>query len=180
MILGVVNGMIVAVALSIAATLERMSNPTIARLGMLGESRNFVDVSYLTEAKTDPHILILRPSQPLFFANAEATLSRVVALATASEVRTTILSLEDSDSLDSTALDALLECEQTLADAGRALILARVKQDILDALARTGPEGASLQSRCFFSIADAYERVLQTGSDLNASNRRISDRSPPI
>ena len=55
MILGVVDGMLVAVALSIAATLQRMSKPTIARLGELGESRNFVDVSYMLEAKTDPN-----------------------------------------------------------------------------------------------------------------------------
>jgi MFS superfamily sulfate permease-like transporter len=130
-----------SLALSIAATLERMSNPTIARLGMLGESRNFVDVSFMTEAKTDPHILILRPSQPLFFANAEATLSRIVALATSGELRTAILSLEDSDSLDSTALDALIECEQSLTREGRTLILARVKQDILEALDRCGPSG---------------------------------------
>ena len=47
MILGVVDGMFVAVALSIAATLQRMSSPTIATLGKLGESRNFVDVTYM-------------------------------------------------------------------------------------------------------------------------------------
>jgi MFS superfamily sulfate permease-like transporter len=41
MILGVVDGMFVAVALSIAATLQRISSPTIATLGKLGESRNF-------------------------------------------------------------------------------------------------------------------------------------------
>ena len=56
MILGVVDGMLVAVALSIAATLQRMSSPTIARLGELGESRNFVDVSYMPEAKIDRRI----------------------------------------------------------------------------------------------------------------------------
>lgn len=67
MILGVVDGMLVAVALSIAATLQRMSSPTIATLGKLGESRNFVDVTYMPEARTDPQIIVLRPSQPLFF-----------------------------------------------------------------------------------------------------------------
>jgi MFS superfamily sulfate permease-like transporter len=161
MILGVVDGMIVAVALSIAATLQRMSNPTLAKLGELAGTRNFVDVSYMTEARTDPRILILRPSQPLFFANAETTLSRIVALATSGEVRTTILSLEDSDNLDSTALDALIECEQSLARAGRTLFLARVKQDILEALADSGSDGVSLKSRSFFSVADAYEQARQ-------------------
>jgi high affinity sulfate transporter 1 len=169
MILGVVDGMLVAVALSIAATLQRMSNPTIARLGMLGESRNFVDVSYMPEARTDPRILVLRPSQPLFFANAEATLSRIVALATPKEVLTAILSLEDSDSLDSTALDALLECEQSLARTRRTLALARVKQGILEALDRSGPAGESLRLRSYFSVADAFDNAQQVALRTKAA-----------
>ena len=92
----------IAVALSIAVTLQRMSSPTIAALGELGESRNFVDVTYMPEARTDPQIIVLRPSQPLFFANAEATLSRIVGLVTSNAARVAILSLEDSDTLDST------------------------------------------------------------------------------
>ena len=157
MILGVVDGMFVAVALSIAATLQRMSSPTIATLGKLGESRNFVDVSYMPEARTDPQIIVLRPSQPLFFANAEATLSRIVDLVASNAARVAILSLEDSDALDSTALDALVECEQRLAHAGCTLILARVKEDMLEALRRSGPGGVSLHSRCYFSVADAFD-----------------------
>jgi MFS superfamily sulfate permease-like transporter len=164
MIFGVVDGMLVAVAMSIAATLQRMSSPTIARLGELGESRNFVDVSYMPEAKTDPHILVLRPSQPLFFANAEATLSEIVTLATSGSARVAILSLEDTDSLDSTALDALIECDQGLTRAGRTLVLARVKQDILQALSRIGPQGVSLHSRSYFSVADAFDQARHAGS----------------
>jgi MFS superfamily sulfate permease-like transporter len=148
-----------AVALSIAAMLQRMSNPTIAALGRLGESRNFVDVNSMPEAKTDPRILVLRPSQPLFFGNAEATLSRIASLATSRGAKVVIVSLEDSDSLDSTALDALLECEQKLARGGCTLVVARVKQDILDTLGRSGTRGLSLQSRCYFSVADAFDRA---------------------
>ena len=118
-------------------------------------------MSYMPEAKIDPRILVLRPSQPLFFANAEATLSRIVTLATSGGLRVAILSLEDSDSLDSTALDALIECDQGLIRAGCTLVLARVKQDILQALARIGPQGVSLQSRSYFSVADAFEWARQ-------------------
>ena len=99
MILEVVDGMLVAIALSIAAMLQRMSSPTIATLGQLGETRNFVDVTYMPGARTDPQIIVLRPSQPLFFANAEATLSRIVDLVTSNAARVAILSLEDSDDL---------------------------------------------------------------------------------
>jgi high affinity sulfate transporter 1 len=181
MILGVVDGMLVAVALSIAATLQRMANPTIATLGELAGSHNFVDVSYMTEARTDPHIHILRPSQPLFFANAETTLARVAALAISDSVRVAILSLEDSDSVDSTALDALLECDQTLDRAGCTLILARVKQDVLEALGRSGPAGASLRLRSYFSVADAFDGARQVVRRIetagNGSDRLKKEKS---
>jgi MFS superfamily sulfate permease-like transporter len=169
MILGVVNGMLVAVALSIAAMLRRMSNPSIAVLGRLGESRNFVDVNSMPEAKTDPRILVVRPSQPLFFGNAEATLSRIASLARSGGAKVAIISLEDSDSLDSTALDALLECEQRLARAGCPIIVARVKQGILETLARGGAEGAALQSRSYFSAADAFDRAREMTSAAQPS-----------
>ena len=81
MILGVVDGMLVAVALSIAATLQRMSSPTIAALGKLGESRNFVDVQLHARSKNRPSDH--RPeavATAIFQANAEATLSRIVDL----------------------------------------------------------------------------------------------------
>jgi hypothetical protein len=48
-----------------------------------------------------------------------------------SNAREQFLGLEDSDSLDSAALDALIECEQGLARAGCTLILARVRQNTL-------------------------------------------------
>jgi high affinity sulfate transporter 1 len=162
MVLGVVDGMLVAVALSIAATLERLSRPTVAKLGRLGDSRDFVDVDYIQEAKADAVIPILRPAQPLFFANAETTLSRVVELATVENAHIVILSLEATDSFDSTALDALIECEQKLARAGKKLLLARVKQDIVETLVRSGADGLALRSRCFFSVADAYEQARQS------------------
>ena len=78
---------------------------------------------------------------------------------TSGAARVAILSLEDSDSLDSTALDALIECDQGLTRAGCTLLLARVKQDMLEALGRIGPEGVSLHSRSYFSVADAFDRA---------------------
>ena len=90
--------------------------------------------------------------------------------------RVAILNLEDSDTLDSTALDALVECEQRLERAGCTLILARVKQDILEALRCSGPGGVSLHSRCFFSVADAFDGAQRAQPDwietIGAARRR--------
>jgi MFS superfamily sulfate permease-like transporter len=55
--------------------------------------------------------------------------------------------------------EAVAYASQRLTRAGCTLVLARVKQDILDALGRMGSQGVSLQSRSYFSVADAFDRA---------------------
>ncbi|HYP63206.1 MAG TPA: STAS domain-containing protein, partial [Acidocella sp.] len=57
--------------------------------------------------------------------------------------------------LDSTALDALAECDATLQKSGCRLLLARVKDQVHALLTQTAPELAD-KSRCFRSVVDAY------------------------
>ena len=71
----------------------------------------------------------------------------------AAEIKTVILSLEESSDFDSTALDALLEGEARLKRSGRTLLLARVKDGIKDVLRSAG--AGRLDEACFWSVADA-------------------------
>ena len=154
---GIVDGMLLAVALSVMAALQRLASPRIERLGRLGDSHSFVDIEARPDAVINPAIPILRPSEPLFFANAEAVFAAIMSeLPPAESIRAVILSLEESGDLDSTALDALLECETRLSAQGRDLFLARSKMHIRDLLVRANSPLAG-QDRCFWSVADAVE-----------------------
>jgi len=134
--------------------LQRFSATRLTRLGQIAGTHDFVDVSRNPDAKTASDILILRPEEPLFFANAERVLAEVTSRAeVAPEIRTVILSLEESSDFDSTALDALLECEAGLKRSGRSLLLARVKDGIRDVLLTAG--AGRLAEACFWSVADA-------------------------
>eukprot|EP01037_Dinobryon_pediforme_P006263 gene6263-6335_t len=129
--LGVLEGMLVAIALSLLALVQRLAQPVISVLGQLADSHDFVDLAHYPDAKTDPQILILRPARPVFFANADGLAERMSALAKTSQAQVVIISLEESPDFDSTAADSLGEFRQQLERDGRTLFLARVHSNII-------------------------------------------------
>ena len=160
LLFGVVDGMVLAVALSVVATLSRLASPRIERLGRLPDSRAYVDLVAHPQALTDPRILVVRPTEALFFANAETVFSRMNdSLPAGQEIPVVILSLEDSSDLDATALEALIEWEAQLEGQGRVLLLARCKQHVRDLLLRAHPALAD-PHRSFWSVDEAFEAAL--------------------
>lgn len=157
--LGVLNGMLAAIALSLGELLYRLSHPSLSMLGRVGSSHDFVDISRHAEARALPGLLIVRPNAPLFFANAETALGTIRRAASVGGVVTVILSLEESDDLDSTALEALAEFAAGLGKAGQRLLLARAHDRVREVLAAAGQ--ADLARNSTFSVADAVARALQ-------------------
>lgn len=160
LVLGVLHGMLLAVALSVLAIIQRLAAPEIAELGRLGNGRDFVDRARHPEAIVPPGILVVRPGEPLFFANAERIFASVEQRAAAQDAHTVIVSLEESSDLDSTAVDVLGEAAIRLAAAGRILVLARVKDPVRDLLNSNGPELVELAGRSGRSVADAVDAAI--------------------
>ena len=98
----------------------------------------------------------MRPEEPLFFANAERIFQFVQQRASASAAKVVVLSLEVSDDLDSTAVEALGEFITAQSLQGIVVLLARVKDRPRDALLRAGV-GAAAQGRVplYWSVDDA-------------------------
>lgn len=156
--LGVLDGMLAAVGISLLIALNRFSKPVVHVLGQLGTSRNFVDINTQQGAVAPPGVLIVRPEEPLFFASAERVTAEIWRLAKAAPaVSTVILSLEESADLDSTAVDCLLELHQRLVADGKALFIARAKTTVRVLLAQWDPKGLGRADSMFWSVADAVE-----------------------
>ncbi|MGL4301546.1 MAG: SulP family inorganic anion transporter, partial [Sphingomonas sp.] len=79
LLLGVVNGMLLAILLSVVAFIRRASRPHVARLGRLGQSHDYVSLARHPEAIAPWGVTIWRPDEPLFFANAEPVLDHIAA-----------------------------------------------------------------------------------------------------
>jgi SulP family sulfate permease len=137
-VFGALFGMLLAVALSLLLAIRRFAQPVLVVLGQLPGTRDYLDHSLHPETVITPGILIMRPEEPLFFANAEQVLQRVGQRAEREQASVVVLSLEVSDDLDSTAVEVLAEFAIRLQSAGTRLLLARVKDRARQALARAG------------------------------------------
>jgi MFS superfamily sulfate permease-like transporter len=168
--LGVMDGMLIAVGISLLALLRRFSATRVSELGQLGDSHDFVDLARHPDARTAPDIVILRPAAPLFFANAEDVLAAIAARAEG-QTRILILSMEESPDLDSTALDALSAFDARLAQTGQILLLARIKDHIRDELRQIGATELAAQ-RSYRSVADAFAAAQNRAASTPRADKR--------
>ena len=159
LVLGVLNGLLAAVLLSIVALIRRISRPQVVELGRLGESGNFVELSRHPEAVRTAGVVVLRPGEPLFFANAERIFLTVEAQAGLLEVQSVVVSLEDSNDLDSSALDTIADAATRLNARRQRLYLARVKDPLRQLFAAYGGVLAPFAETSFRSVADAVDQA---------------------
>jgi MFS superfamily sulfate permease-like transporter len=136
MLFGMLDGLLAAIAFSLAMLLHSLSSPRLSVLGRMG-AHDFVSVARFPKASCTPGILVLRPEEPLFFANAEPLLAlarqRVLQQ---TDVRLVVFSLEESPDLDGTALESLGEFAIWLAARKIEMRVARLKEASRDALMR--------------------------------------------
>ena len=161
--LGVLDGMLAAIALSIGHLLYDLAHPSISELGRAGHSHDFIDIARHSEATALPDVAIYRPNAPLFFANAESTLGAIAARARQRAAPVVVLSLEESNNLDATAIDALSEFATDMAKNGRKVILARTHDAVHAVLKVAGL--AELAHNSAFSVADAVARAAGSWQD---------------
>ncbi|MFE9846172.1 SulP family inorganic anion transporter [Streptomyces goshikiensis] len=145
--LGILPGVLVAVALSVVELLARAARPHDAVEGMVPGLAGMHDVDDYPTARTVPGLVIYRYDSPLFFANAENFRRRALAAVDeqSSPTRWFVLNTEANVEVDITALDAVEALRQELADRDIVLALARVKQELredLDAYGLTASVGA--------------------------------------
>jgi sulfate permease, SulP family len=158
MLLGVLNGLLAAIALSIALLVRSLARPRVAVLGRVGE-HDFLNVERFPAARPVPGMLVIRPEEPLFFANAEPVLAQVRERVRADRsVKVLVLSLEESPDLDSTSLEVLGELCGWLAGRGVELRLARLKDSARDALVRSNLRQLSPDGLHYASVDDAVSK----------------------
>jgi MFS superfamily sulfate permease-like transporter len=153
---GILNGLLFAIAFSLILLLRQLAAARVSVLGRLPGSHDFVDIAQHPNAVQPPGMLILRPEEPLFFANAEAVMvlarKQVQAHGDAKQV---VLSLEASPDLDSTALESLGDFSGWLQARGVTLRVARVKDETRALLLRAALPQLSSQALDSWSVEDA-------------------------
>jgi MFS superfamily sulfate permease-like transporter len=153
--LGVLNGLLAAIAFSLAWLLRSLASPRITVLGRAG-GHDYVNVARFAQAVREPGLLVLRPEQPVFFGNAEPLLLRARELVRAAPgVQRVVLSFEESPDLDSTALETLADFCAWLAARGIELRVARLRHTVRDALLRARLPQLPAAALDYSSVDDA-------------------------
>lgn len=136
LVLGVLQGLMIAIAISLLIMLRQNSKSTVSVLGRLGQSHDFVSLAAFPEAQPVSGILIVRPDQAMFFANSDRILVQVRDIISSSKlpIHTVILSLEQTPDLDATTVEALRDFFENMKKESKKLILARLKPPVHDVL----------------------------------------------
>jgi MFS superfamily sulfate permease-like transporter len=161
---GMLDGLLAAIAFSIAMLLHSLASPRLSVLGRLG-AHDFVSVARFPQAMCTPGILVMRPEEPLIFANVEPLLAAArQCVLRQSNVRLVILSLEESPDLDGTALEGLGEFAAWLSARKIEMRVARLKESSRDALLRAGFAQLPAAGLDYASVDDAAsERAAGVG-----------------
>ena len=139
-LLGVIQGIFIAVGLALLAFIWRAWRPYDAVLGHVDGLKSYHDISRHPDAKRIPGLVLFRWDAPLFFANAETFRNQVLhAVADApTPTRWVVVAAEPITDVDITAAEVLADLDDTLSQAGMNLYFAELKDPVKDTLKRYG------------------------------------------
>jgi sulfate permease, SulP family len=138
LVVGVLAGILVAMALSVIDLFARVARPPAAVLGRSPGLAGLHNVEDYPDATTVPGLVVFRYDAPLCFANANDFRTRALAAVDTEDVPVEwfLLNAEAIVELDLTAADAIADLHAELAGRGITFAMARAKQDLQAQLAR--------------------------------------------
>ena len=159
----ILNGVLIAVGLSILDLLRRVARPHDGILGYAPGIAGMHDIDDYPDARTVAGLVVYRYDAPLCFANAEDFTRRALASVDLSGTRVEwfVLNAEANVELDVTSADALEELRQELGGRGVVFGMARVKQDLRSELAAAGLVERIGSERIFPTLPTAVAAYVQ-------------------
>ncbi|MET3770050.1 high affinity sulfate transporter 1 [Marisediminicola sp. UYEF4] len=164
LVVGVIQGIAVAIGLSFLAFVNQARRPYRAELGRRHGVRGYHDLSRHPDGERLPGIVIVRFDAPLFFANGGLfdDYVRETVAAAGTGVRTVILAAEPITDIDTTAIDELVELDDFLASRGITLIFAEMKGPVKDLLRAYGLSGRFPPERFAQTVGAAVDDATGT------------------
>jgi len=165
-LVGVLEGIIIAVVLSILQFFERAWRPYSAVLGQVDDIPGYHDIQHYPEARQIPGLLMIRWDAPLFFANANLFRDLVRDLIARAETKPwwVLVAAEPVTDVDSTAADMLVDLDIELNTADIYLVFAELKDPVKEKIVRYGLLDA-IDRQIFPTISVAVAAFLDEQKD---------------
>jgi high affinity sulfate transporter 1 len=177
-LLGTLQGILVAVIASLLALARQEYNPPVYVLGRKRGTNVFRPRS--TEHPDDetwPELLIVRPEGRVFFANAERIVDKIWALVESSDAKTVLIDGRAVSQLEYTALKMFTAAEEKLRSGGVTLWLAGLNPGVLTVVQRSKLGETLGRERMFFNLQAAVERYEHPGT---TPKRAAADSQPQV
>ncbi len=164
LLMGIEQGILIGVAVSMLSFVYQASRPHMARLGRMPGTEVYRNVDRYPEVERAKGVAIFRIDASLFFGNVEHIKDGLSSLlADEPDTHVLILDLYPVNRADSSAIHALMDTHQRLEEAGVTLLLSGVKGPVRDAFERSGLTERIGTGSFYMRIqdaCDAAERIL--------------------
>lgn len=186
--LGVIEGIFLAVIVSLLLFLRRAWWPHDAVLGRAMGVKGYHDLQFYRDARQIPGLVLYRFDAPLLFFNAEAFRERVLGHVAAADppARWVVVAAEPITDIDVTAAESLVLLIDELRGMGITLAFAELKDPVKVRLRRYGTMPHIGEGRCFPTIGTAVDGYLAVSGaswvDWEDAQRAAADleqRQPP-
>jgi sulfate permease, SulP family len=171
----VLPGLLIAVVASFLVLIYRASEPRLSVLNVGNENseETLVDRERVLESQPVPGVLIVRPDEGLYFANAGQIREQILLLSESEpDIAAVVIDLELSSELDVPAADSLAELYEALQSRGVRMVLARVHAE---------PRATLKQHGLLDELGETsvYRRTLHAAMDIAPSTVPSAHASSP-
>ncbi|SDR49693.1 high affinity sulphate transporter 1 [Paraburkholderia fungorum] len=158
-LLGTLEGILVAIVVSLIALAYQVSDPPVHELTRKRGTNVFRPMSAEhSDDESFPGMLILRPEGRIFFANADNVALKFRQRIASNKPRIVVLDLSGVFDIEYTALRMLIEAEKKMRNAGVVLWLAALNPGVL-AMVQRSPLAAQLgHERMFYNLEQVIAR----------------------
>jgi SulP family sulfate permease len=158
--LGIEQGILTGVIVSLIAVIYQTSQPHTAIMGRLPDTSTYRNLRRNPEALTKSHVVVVRMDANLYFANASAFKDLVLEADVKSPaLQTIVIDMYPVNRIDSTGVEALEEVIETCRRHGVTVLLAGVKGPVRDVLDDAGVSNDLGEDNFFLEVHAAVQRA---------------------
>jgi MFS superfamily sulfate permease-like transporter len=159
LIFGTLQGIVVAIVLSLVGLANQTANP---RVSVIGRKRGADVLRPLSPKHPDDEtiegLLIVRPEGRLYFVNAQNVADQISALRAQYNPRVLVLDFSRVPDIEFSALQMLIEVDKRARERGEIVWLADLNPSALEVVQRSGLAERLGRERLLFNARTAIER----------------------
>ena len=156
-ILGTLQGILVAVIISILALLYLASNPPVYQVGRKAGTDVFRPLKDHPDDETFPGLLMLRTEGVMFFASAPHAIDQIALMARKHQPKVVVLDCSPVPNFEYTSIKQFLDFDDKLQTSGVTLWLAALNREAYETIEKTELGKTLGHERMFFNLEQAVE-----------------------